>query len=353
MTIKIINADVMAGLAELADDSVDCIITSPPYWGLRDYGVDGQIGQEETLAAHIETIVAVGEELRRVLKPGGTFWLNYGDCYAYGPKGGGHTENDKQHSNKGSVRNSKAVPGGLKPKDLMMLPARIAIALQEAGWWLRAENIWGKPNPMPESTRDRPAVAHEKIYMLTKSARYFYDRDAVRVAAKYIGLKGMDPSGFKDPRNFKGKHKAGYRTAGKQRGHGRRHAGFNERWDGMKKAEQQAGGRNLRNYERAPVTVWEMAAHPFKEAHFATFPPELVERCIKAGCPSGGLVLDPFGGAGTTALVADRMQRDAILIELNPEYCDIARARINADRGGLLDVAEDELRQVDWVGGER
>lgn len=384
MSVTILQGDVFARLKDLPDDSIDCVVTSPPYWGLRDYGVDGQIGMEPTLGEHLAVMVNVFAEIHRVLKPSGTVWLNYGDCYAAAPNGRKAADivNDdrafrdkpfstigaiydpdypartigkkgSKHMKDNSVQKAGRVTSGgiLKPKDLCMIPNRLAIALQEWGWWVRSEIIWGKPNPMPESVTDRPATAHEKIWMLTKSARYFYDAGAVRQNAAPASVARWN----QDIENQTGSERAngGAKTNGnmkavggrgkdKQRGHSRRHAGFNERWDGMTKTEQQAGGRHLKNYESAPdpasVEVWEIATAAFKEAHFATFPPALAERCILAGCPVGGTVLDPFGGAGTVGLVADRLERDAILIELNPEYVGITEKRLKKDMGLFTDI---------------
>ena len=229
------------------------------------------------------------------------------------------------------------VPAGLKPKDLIGMPWRIAFALQENGWYLRSDIIWHKSNPMPESVKDRPTKAHEYLFLLTKAPRYYYDGNAIREQMKYSGLKGQDPSGFKDPMIFSGKYAkptgwatgddAGWATASaqgrsdKQRVHSRRHAGFNDRWDHMSKDEQQANGRNKRD-------VWTIATFPFPEAHFATYPPKLIEPCILAGCPHGGIVLDPFMGAGTTALVALQHGRKFVGIELNPAYREIALRRL-------------------------
>jgi len=379
MTVRIINSDVFKGLAELEDESVHAVVTSPPYWGLRDYGVEGQIGLEPTLGEHLETMVKVMREVRRVLRPDGTVWLNYGDCYATavndrsaadtkalgnddrtfrdkpfsttGPiyvadaeKGDRRGEKtNKQHTHAGqAIHTGRIAAGGtLKPKDLCMIPNRLAIALQDDGWWVRSEIIWHKPNPMPESIKDRPAVSHEKIWLLTKSRRYFYDATAVRTPAAESSIQRW----AQDIENQEGSTRAngGRKTNGnmkavggphksdKQRGHSRRHAGFNDRWDKMSKEEQQASRANLRN-------VWTIPTKPFSEAHFATFPPDLIEPCIKAGCPQGGLVLDTFGGAGTTALVADRLGRDAVLIELNPEYCELAERRISGDAPMFTDV---------------
>lgn len=358
MSVRILQGDVFEQLALLKNESIDCVVTSPPYWGLRNYGVDGQIGMERTLGEHLEIMVKVFEEVKRVLKKSGTCWVNYGDCYAAHPNGRSaadtkaagkddRTFRDKPFSTVGPINKSKKIPRGsgrwgggqnpaggfLKPKDLCMVPNRLAIALQEAGWYVRAEIIWHKNNPMPESVIDRPATAHEKIWLITKSARYYYDADAVRVPMAGTSISRL----AQDIENQKGSSRAngGKKTNGpmkavggkgktKQRGHGRRHAGFNDRWDAMSRDEQQSNGANLKN-------VWTVATQPFKEAHFATFPTQLPETCIKAGCPPKGVVLDPFGGSGTTGLVADRLGRKAILIELNPDYVKMAQKRITHD----------------------
>ena len=359
MSVRILVGDCLERLRTLPEESVHCVVTSPPYWGLRDYGVEGAIGLEPTLQEHLETIVTVFREVRRVLRKDGTLWLNYGDAYtaAQGINKDGSPRLPKVPTTIQNVPTDRK-PGqqdlpagwstrkvsrtsrvtrdnnfGLKPKDLMMMPARVALALQADGWWLRSEIVWHKPNPMPESVRDRPTSAHEKLFLLTKSARYFYDAEAVREPAK-------DP--LDDIRRMRQQHDSnksaataernGLRArADKQRGHSRSHAGFNERWDAMPKEEQQANGANLRN-------VWTIATHAYPDAHFATFPPKLVEPCIKAGCPVGGVVLDPFGGSGTVGLVASRLGRDAILIELNPEYAEMAERRIHGDAPLLADV---------------
>lgn len=353
MTVIIFRGDVFERLADLPADHFDCVVTSPPYWGLRDYGVEGQIGLEPTLGEHIDVMVRVFAEVHRVLKPEGTCWVNYGDCYATTPNGRSAADTKADGKDDRTFRDKpfSTIQGALKPKDLVMVPNRFAIAMQEWGWWVRSEIIWAKPNPMPESVTDRPATSHEKIFLFTKSARYFYDAEAVRFALRPKTLTTYtsgpraevegDSLGKVKKANWSGMPRKPRATEGdKQRGHSRRHAGFNDRWDAMEKAEQVAEGRNLRNYEPAPVEVWPIATRPFKEAHFATFPPELVERCLNAGCPKGGRVLDPFGGAGTTGLVADRMQMDATLIELNDEYADMAERRIKEDRGALFGGAE-------------
>ncbi len=356
MAVDIRIGDVFEELAKIPDESINCVVTSPPYWGLRDYGIDGQIGLEPTLQGYIASIVRVFDELKRVLAKDGTAWLNCGDSYcSVGGLHDGREDNQRGVGAKAIWRNGSGRADGIvdergqrnrngtraagfKPKDLCMVPNRLAIALQDAGWWVRSEIIWSKPNPMPESVTDRPSTAHEKVWLLTKSQRYFYDAEAVRLGLAESSIQrlqqNVDAQAGSTRANGGAKTNGPMRAVGgKQRGHGRRHDGFNDRWDKMTKAEQQRNGRNLRN-------VWNIATKPFKEAHFATFPPELPETCIKAGCPRGGMVLDPFGGAGTTGLIADRLQRNAILIELNPEYAEIARKRIDADRGDALDLME-------------
>jgi DNA modification methylase len=375
MSVRIINADVMEGLRQLPDESVHCVVTSPPYWGLRDYGVEGQIGLEATPEQFVSRMVEVFREVRRVLRGDGTLWLNLGDSYnnrtrvrssSHQPGLNGITDGSwAERANGGGVRMSHGM--GLKEKDLVGAPWAVAFALREDGWWLRSDIIWSKPNPMPESVTDRPTKAHEYVFLLTKSERYFYDAEAIRETATYdgpnspgsiaspygqgftrkaaedrrrIGAKG-NANGFRGGAYCNGatfdNAEGGKRTQRgnrKQDGHeNRRYAGFNDRWD----ASEADGTAPLSRNKRS---VWTIATAPFAEAHFATFPPELPEICIKAGCPKGGTVLDPFGGAGTTGLVADRLQRNAILIELNPEYAAMAERRINGDRGALLDLME-------------
>lgn len=285
MTVTVINADVLTALRDLPSDHFGVVVTSPPYWRLRDYGVAGQLGLEPTLAEHLGRMVEVFDEVRRVLKPDGVCWVNYGDCYA------------------------TVGSGLLKPKDLCMVPNRFAIAMQEAGWLVRSEIIWAKPNPMPESVRDRPATAHEKVFMFTKRGRYHYDAEAVQ--------QGMAPSSL----SRLSQNVAAQAGSTRANGGAKTNGPMKAVWGGT-------NGRNLRNYEPAPVQVWEIPTKGFKEAHFATFPPELVRRCLQASLRPGDAVLDPFGGSGTTGLVADKFAADATLIELNPEHCDLIRARL-------------------------
>lgn len=342
MTVRILDGDVRDRLRDLPDASVQCCVTSPPYYGLRDYGVPGQIGLEPTLAEYIANMVAVFREVRRVLRDDGTLWLNIGDSYAAarggthqpaetlaGGKNGYMPDGKRVNRGRGDTYNPTrdAAKHGLKHKDLMMVPARLALALQDDGWYLRSDIIWHKPNPMPESVTDRPTSAHEHIFLLTKSRKYFYDADAIRTEPTEESVARLDRADLREKPGwmeaFQGNPPARLRRD-KQRGHGRRHDGFNDRLDAMPKDEQQAMGANARN-------VWTIATKPFSEAHFATFPPEIPERCIKAGSRAGDTILDPFLGSGTTLLVADRLGRDGIGIELNPTYAAMARRRIEAD----------------------
>ena len=323
----ILLGDALEVLRGMLDESVHCCITSPPYWGLRDYGIGGQLGLEKTPEEYVAKMVNVFREVRRVLRNDGTLWLNLGDSYAGGARRWGGYENMpncKQTTNPGSHGQgvSKPVPNGLKPKDLVGIPWRVAFALQADGWYLRSDIIWAKPNPMPESVRDRPTRAHEYIFLMSKNAKYYYDAEAVREWGVYAGPNG--------PGTQKGQYAQGFgrwtplqerQRQDKQRGHSRRHAGFNDRWDLMSREEQCALKRNKRS-------VWTVATQPFTEAHFAVFPPALVEPMVKAGCPEGGIVLDPFFGAGTVGLVAKDLGRHYIGIELNPGYIDMAKKRI-------------------------
>lgn len=441
--------DCLDQLALMAADSVDCVVTSPPYWGLRDYGtatweggdpdcdhrsptmregrnedrsrlagsaatnsyqlllshrsgcgkcgavkVDRQIGLEPTLAEHLEVMVRVFEGVKRILKPTGTLWINYGDCYATTPNGRSAADTKAAGNDDRTFRDKpfSTIGGNLKSKDLCMIPNRLAIALQEAGWWVRSEIVWGKTNPMPDSSgNQRPSTSHEKIFLLTKTgdgdvwrardtgeisffpdltercalitdptregARWvrlgsYYDAESVKQnrtqdedAATFRG--GSYVGGVPGPRTVIGNKRVkmpdGWDTG--EGGHGSRHRRGREAGKVIEVTPRhqdkinhtgldelgRGDGRLLRNYEPAPLAVWEMATQAFSEAHFATFPPELAERCILAGCPKGGLVLDPFGGAGTTALVALRHGRRAALIELNPEYAEITRRRIERE----------------------
>jgi DNA modification methylase len=355
MTVSILKGDCREVLRTLPDESVHCVVTSPPYFGLRDYGVAGQIGLEPTPDAFVAELVGLFRDVRRVLRTDGTVWLNLGDSYSGSGRGGNPDAGTKQGTNRGSQtvgvlygRENESAAGervrmraqfdalkasGLKQKDLIGVPWLTAFALRADGWYLRQDIIWSKPNPMPESVRDRCTKAHEYIFMLTKSARYYYDGAAIAEPASENSHGGSTPNAGAKAAARKDGGALGLTVTqrDKQRGHGRRHAGFNDRWDAMERAEQCSGTRNKRS-------VWSVGTQPFPDAHFATFPPSLIEPCIKAGCPAGGTVLDPFGGAGTTGLVADRFGRNAILIELNHDYAAMAERRIKADAGLFADV---------------
>jgi DNA modification methylase len=331
VSVKILTGDALERLRELPAASANCCVTSPPYWGLRDYGVDGQIGLEETPDEWCRRLVDVFREVRRVLRDDGTLWVNVGDSYAgsWGNQGRKEERGTQRLINGGMITpvldgrypakqsNTGKIPegAGYKPKDLIGAPWMLAFALRADGWYLRRDIIWHKPNPIPESVADRPTSAHEYVFLLSKSARYWYDGDAIREPYAQDSLARVSRG-----RSTSHKYADG--------GPGRQTLAAD-----LSNACTSEIGANARS-------VWSIATKPFPEAHFATFPPELARRCILAGCPDGGTVIDPFGGAGTTGLVADRLHRNAVMIELNPDYAAMARRRLGADRGGLLDLME-------------
>jgi DNA modification methylase len=410
VTVTILHGDCRELLKTLPDESVHCAVTSPPFWGLRDYGIAGQLGMERSLGEYIDTIVGVFSQVRRVLRSDGTLWLNLGDSYAGGGHSGGGSFESERNWRKGGIpgRNLRKgqIPGeggqqngarnrdglgrvtGLKPKDLCGIPWRVAFALQADGWYLRQDIIWAKPNPMPESVTDRCTKAHEYIFLLSKSARYYYDSEAI-----------------KEPAAESVVDRAAYKNGGKKIDVSRNDSDIGQR----KSFSDYIDGRNKRS-------VWTVTTQPFSDAHFATFPPALIEPCVMAGTSEKGccakcgapmereifverpttrtewqkklafsvaqgrnttqkntgfnsttfgvpanemperktiawrascqcaaeskpcVVLDPFGGAGTTGMVADRLGRDAILIELNPEYATMADKRLRADAGMFAEV---------------
>lgn len=357
MSVRILKGDCREILRSLDAESVQTCITSPPYWGLRDYGIQpsvwggdpacdhewgkqgqfcqicgawaGAFGLEPTYQLYVDHAVEVFREVWRVLRPDGTLWLNLGDSYnAAGRVRHGTRIGCKQATNRGSAIGIHPSDATLKPKDLVGIPWRVAFALQADGWWLRSEIIWSKPNPMVESVRDRPTKAHEQVFLLAKSERYFYDADAVREPVSY-------PNGPNSPESIASPYGQGFtRRATEHRATFR--GGCYVNGQPGKSTEtgnvyRETDGRNARS-------VWTIATTSFPEAHFATFPPDLAKRCILAGCPAGGVVLDPFLGAGTTALVADRLGRSCVGIELNPEYADMATRRIKSDAGLFADV---------------
>lgn len=332
MSVRILEGDALTVLRTLPDQSVQMCVTSPPYFGLRDYGVSGQLGLEKTPQLYVDAMVGVFSEVKRVLRDDGTLWLNIGDSYAGSGRGGNPPESphQKQKTNRGSIlpaglHESARQAGvtnvtrktfdGIKAKDLIGVPWMLAFALRADGWYLRQEIIWHKPNPMPESVVDRCTKAHEQIFLFTKKPRYYFDAAAIAEP-----LTRPEEANRKTPARFGGADK--WEEAQKQ---SRLHSG-NE-YKGT-----PTGKRNKRS-------VWTIAVAPFREAHFATFPVALIEPCILAGSRPDDTILDPFGGAGTTGLVADCLGRNAILVELKPEYAVLARNRIHSDNPLFGDVA--------------
>jgi DNA modification methylase len=333
---NIICGDSAEVLKTLEAGTVQTCVTSPPYYGLRDYGVDGQIGLEETPEAYVGKLVQVFREVRRVLADDGTLWLNLGDSYA----GSGHGWQKDENSSsipRAHLKDwgEKRPPGyissrqenGIKPKDLMGIPWMVAFALRADGWYLRSDIIWHKPNPMPESVTDRPTKAHEYIFLMSKSAQYYYDHEAIMEPS-------ADPEGtikrYKAPFFVGDKHESGGYSA-----NGEKHTA------GMKNLlfkGQQPNSMHLRRAEGLPDeeyparnkrSVWTVTTKPYKEAHFATFPPDLIEPCILAGSREGDTVLDPFNGSGTTGAVSIKHHRNYIGIELNPAYVELTNKRFS------------------------
>lgn len=303
MNYEIREGDALTVLRTMTGRSVQTCITSPPYWGLRDYGIGGQIGLESTPDEFVARLVDVFREVRRVLRDDGTCWINLGDSYAMGTKGSSG-KGEKQISNTGTLLADRAwrIPDGLKPKDICGIPWRVAFALQADGWYLRSDIIWAKPNPMPESVTDRCTKAHEYIFMLAKNEKYYYDADAIAERSTYAGKTVT----------------LGVESLSKGQANG---ANIAPSGNGTAVSVQVTDMRNKR-------TVWTFSTLPVPDAHFATYPIELPETCILAGCPPDGLCLDPFAGSGTTGLAALKHGRRFLGIELNPKYVEIARTRL-------------------------
>jgi DNA modification methylase len=308
----IYNGDALEVLKSFPSESINCCVTSPPYYGLRDYNNHGQIGLENTPDEYIEKLVTIFREVYRVLTNDGSLWLNIGDCYAGSNQGAG-TKNPsaKQASNKGTNYMTaethrsklKTVPG-CKPKDLIGIPWALAFALRADGWTLRQDIIWERPNCMPESVRDRCTKSHEYIFLLTKSRKYYFDSDSIKEPSVQAGLSTLRGSGNKERKQRPSQE--------------------------ILQKGCQAGSVPWKFDEyKNKRSVWRVNIKPLREAHFATFPVELVEPCILAGCPDSGTVLDPFIGSGTVGVAALKHNRNYIGIDLNREYCDLARNRIN------------------------
>jgi len=312
MTELILIGDALEKLKEIEDKSVDCCVTSPPYFNLRDYGVDGQIGIEDTPEAYVSNLVSVFREVKRTLKDDGTLWVNIGDSYNGSGKAGKRPEYQSRHTEFGKPSAHKERFGpptnikGLKPKDLIGIPWMLAFALREDGWFLRSDIVWQKPNPMPSSVSDRCTSSHEYIFMLSKRQKYYFDADAIKepcvTQTKNTSKKRNDNKGRTDKQGELGKQT---------------YTGFNSRYFSKTPPKY----RNKRD-------VWTVSTKPYSGAHFATFPPDLILPCILAGCKAGGVVLDPFMGSGTTCMVAKKHGRGYIGIELNPAYVELAEKRI-------------------------
>lgn len=312
-TNKIYQGDVLNVLKTFPDESIHCCVTSPPYWGLRDYGVEGQIGLEKTPEEYVSKMVEVFREVKRVLRDDGTLWLNLGDSYA-----GNCSRTSTGRAGLGNPREGVFTKKGegIKPKDLVGIPWMVSFALRADGWYLRQDIIWHKPNPLPESVKDRCTKAHEYIFLLSKNRKYYFDNEAIKEDAKPESEKRYKSTFYTGKKEISGQGRPG--NASNTPGY--------KKWTGK---------RNKRS-------VWTVTTKPFKEAHFAVFPEDLIEPCILAGCPEGGIVLDPFMGSGTTAVVALKHNRNYIGIELNPEYIKIAEKRVSE-----IEVQETNL--LNWL----
>lgn len=354
---RILVGDCIEMMRTLPDKSVHTCVTSPPYFALRDYGVDGQIGLEASPREFIDRLVLVFREVHRVLRDDGTLWVNMGDSYAgsWGAHGrddmglGGSALTQRQVA--ASARKQKqANHAGWKPKDLMGMPWRLAFALQDDGWYLRQDIIWHKPNPMPESIKDRCTKAHEYLFLLSKQRRYHFDQAAIAEPLAASSVSRLSQEGWEQQA---GSNRQPGKTNGAIKAVGGKRSKRNSFARETKYSDGAHGQKGQHRPDRPDVhydqvrnkrSVWSVSTQGFKGAHFATFPPDLIRPCILAGAPRGGLVLDPFGGAGTTALVAMQEGRRSVLCELNPEYAALARARLDAawlDGAAQMDLIHD------------
>ena len=332
MDSTVLIGDCRDVLKTLPDESVQCCVTSPPYWGLRDYGHPDQIGQEPTPDAFVASLVQVFREVRRVLRKDGTLWLNLGDSYS-AQCSGGHGYNDGRTNR--SERKGPGLVSGMKPKDLVGIPWMVAFALRADGWYLRQDIIWHKPNPMPESVTDRCTKAHEYLFLLSKSSSYYCDMDAIKEPASNGDWSGRleNTSRKSEPDELKNGIRNGRASGNKT------HKLVTE-YEASDSEEHRTKAGLLKITDTAYAkrnkrSVWTIPTKPYPEAHFATFPPDLIRPCILAGSKAGDTVLDPFGGSGTTGMVALELWRKPVLIELNPAYAPLIDARLDTQYGRL------------------
>ena len=306
----IINRDCLAALRDLPDESVNCCVTSPPYYALRDYGMDAQIGREDSPEEYIRRLVLVFREVRRVLTADGTLWLNIADTYCGTGNKGGYLDPKNPKGRNGQSVSLARRASECKQKDMIGIPWLLAFALRADGWYLRSDIIWCKANPMPESCKDRPSRCYEHVFLLTKSKKYYYDALAI-----------AEPIAEGTAARYKGGRSASSKYAEEIPGQGK-----------VQKLNAARAAGTITDADISPVRnardVWHINTVPYKGGHFAAYPPKLAERCILAGCPRGGIVLDPFFGSGTTGLAAVKNDRRYIGIELNAEYCELAKERI-------------------------
>lgn len=339
--VTIYCGDALEVLGEIPDQLANTCVTSPPYWGLRDYSNEGQIGLERTPNEYVEKMVDIFREVRRVLRDDGTVWLNLGDSYHSGDRGGYRKDSHRWEkspiqrrvagTHMEAISPNRLPQEGLKDKDLVGIPWRVAFAFQADGWYLRSDIIWQKPNPMPESVTDRPTKAHEYIFLLSKSKKYYYDAEAIAESVVEPRGSGNLDRQYGDDVGRPGSH-LGRSVPWKPQG---KHSKTEPQDSGRRMTENVAKARAEGKPHDSPFgcnrnkrTVWTVTTKPYSEAHFAVFPPDLIEPCIKAGCPEGGVVLDPFLGSGTTALVSLELGCKCVGIELNAQYCEMAKRRI-------------------------
>ena len=329
---RIYEGDCLEVMKGLPDKTVDCCITSPPYWGLRDYGVDGQLGLEKTPEEYIAKLVAVFREVRWVLKDTGTLWVVMGDSYNSQPASNGISF----RRDRAQIIPKKHICSSLKPKDLVGIPWMLAFALRDDGWYLRQDIIWAKPNPMPESVKDRCTKSHEYVFLLSKKGKYYFDNEAVKEPITESSRSRLS----QDVENQTGSLRVPGKTNGPMK------AVINKKYSS--RSSYGGGGKGFKGHSgniladgttyilRNKRSVWTIATQPSPIQHYAIYPEKLIEPMILAGCPKGGIILDPFMGVGTTGLVARRLHRNYIGIELSAEYVEKARKRLNGTQQILV-----------------